>query len=271
MEKTDTKQTKTDTESLATPHNHEGRVSLKLPSGRKAVLKPYDAYVAQAIGDTALQGEGTAYDKAVHGCLEALDGASLPDWVDDRLGAINAVRNLHLNDYHYILFIACASFRDGRFEGDIPDDEGGTFFSSFDLFGKDGKPLEIYTPPEYPLGLKKSYSEEIDIPELGGKVTIEFDLLDGHARASMLDSGITNLNIDVLSRNPRWTDPKRDNKKMPYRPNERPHPALSIAITKAMRKVDPVIQYTVKSRTPKGKTIQQSIFGIPDFFLRGFI
>lgn len=262
---------KAEGEVSETPHNHEGRIAPTLPSGRKVVLKPYDAYVAQAIGDTALQEEGTAYDKAVHGCIEALDGAGLPDWIDDRLGAIQAVRNLHLNDYHYILFLACASFRDGRFEGDIPDDEGGTFFGRFDLFGKDGKPLDIYTPPDYPLGLKKKYEEEIDIPELGGKVTIEFDLLDGHARASMLDSGITNLNIDVLSRNPRWTNPKKQNKKMPYRPNDRPPPALSIAFTSAMREVDPVIQYTIKSRTPKGKKIQQSVFGIPDFFLRGFI
>ncbi len=253
------------------PHNNnEGRVTLTLASGRKAVLIPYDAYCAEAIGDQALLEEGTAYDKAVAGLLEAIDGKPVPNFEKDREGALDAVRDLLLNDYHEILFIAAASFRDGVFEGEFPDRDESTFFARIPLLNKDGTPLDKFTPDPYPKGTDKKYEWSEDLPGIG-EVTFRFDLLDGHARARMLENGVTNLNADLVSRLPRYKLPGNDKVWTRYEPKTRPPLAVSQALTRKTKEIDPLIQYIVTARNPKGQKVSQSLMAVPDFFLQGFI
>jgi hypothetical protein len=247
--------------------NDEGRMSLDLPSSRKAILRPYDAWVADAIGDAALDEDNTNLDKAISGLVESLDGETFPNWDDDSAKAINTARDMLLNDYLFILFMAVASYRDGFFEGDVPDRDGGTFYARLQLLDKNGLPLDQYKPPDYPLGKDKicEWDEEI-----GGKQTkFKFDLLDGHARAAILSSGGVNLNTAMVNRKPRYHmegDPAMEQ----YNPKMHPPAAISKAFAKKMREIDPVIQFNATFTNPKGQKITHSLFGVPDFFLRDF-
>ena len=252
-------------------NNNEGRMPLVLPSGRKAILRPYDAYTADAIGDTALEEEGTSLDKAVCGLIEALDGKALPRFEDDRGPAISAARDLLLNDYHYIIFMAVASFRDGVFDGEVPDGKGGTFNGHMELLDNEGKALKHFQPPPYPLGTAKTHEWEEEVPELGGKlVNFKLTLLDGKARASMIEDEAPNLNITLLSRNPAYHDPQKD-MLIKYDPKARlnsPSWAARI-LTRKAKEIDPVIQFSGLFKN-KGQSVNRSFFQIPDFFLRDF-
>ena len=250
-------------------NNNEGRMPLSLPSGRKAILRPYDAYVADAMGDTALQEEGTALDKAISGLVEAMDGEKFPSFEEDRGAAINAARDLLLNDYHLIIFMAAASFRDGFFEGKVPDGEGGSFDGYLELLDEEGKPLERFQPPPYPLGTEKKHEWEEAVPELDGKIVkFKMSLLDGSARARMLEDEMPNLNIDLVSRNPAFRDPVKETW-VKYQPKARPPTWAARILSRKAKEVDPVIQVSGIFKN-KGKKIVRSLFAVPDFFLRDF-
>lgn len=250
-------------------NNNEGRMSLSLPSGRKAIIRSYDAYIADAMGDTALQEEGTALDKAISGLVEAIDGEKFPSFEEDRGGAIRAARGLLLNDYHFIIFMAAASFRDGFFEGKIPDGEGGSFDGHIDLLDNDGNPLEQFQPPPYPLGTDKKHEWEEAVPELDGQlVKFKMSLLDGAARARMLDDEMPNFNADLVSRNPAFYNQTKD-MWIKYQPKARPPVWASRILSRKVKVIDPVIQFTGIFKN-KGKKITRSLIGIPDFFLQDF-
>lgn len=256
-------------------NNNEGRLQLDLPSGRKAVLRPYDAYVADALGDVALQEEGTAYDKAICGLAESIDGQPMPSFEEDRIKAINTARELLLNDYHHIIFMAAASYRDGFFEGDVPDiQEGGMFPGFLQLLEEDGSPLERFEPPSYPLGTDKKHEWEETVTVKGGDtpeikpVKFKLTLLDGHARARMIDSGARNFNADLVSRNPAWYDDKKG-MWIKYQPKAHPPSWVAKILSTKAKEIDPVIQYSGKFKN-RGRTVEVSLFGIPDFFLRDF-
>ncbi len=244
-------------------------MSLDLPSGQKAILKPYDAYTADAMGDTALQEEGTALDKAICGLVESIDGKAFPSFEDDRGKAIKAARNLLLNDYHLIIFMAAASFRDGFFEGKVSDGKGGSFDASLHLLDEEGNPQERFKPPPYPNGADKKHEWEEEVPELAGKnVKFRLTLLDGSARARMLEDEMPNLNIDLVSRNPAYFD---DEKQMwvLYDPKGRPPTWAAKILSRKAKEIDPVIQFSGIFKN-RGRTIRISMFAIPDFFLRDF-
>lgn len=249
--------------------NDEGRMSLDLPSGRKAIIRQYDAWTADAIGDVAMDEENTNLDKAIGGLVERLDGEPFPQWDDDSTKAINTARDLLLNDYLFTLFMAVASYRDGFFEGDVPDRDGGTFYARHQLLDKEGLPLDKYKPPPYPLGKEKmcEWSEEIG----GREVKFRFDLLDGYARAAILTTGGVNLNTAMVNRKPRYLDPdEKTGEWTQYNPKMRPPAEISKAFARKMREVDPVVQFNATFTDPKGRKITHSLFGIPDFFLRDF-
>ncbi len=248
--------------------NNGGRLKLTLPSGRVAVLRPYDAYVANAIGDQALQDEGTNFDKALCGLIETLDGDAVPNFDTDRFKALEVVRGLLLNDYHWILFMACASYREGLFEGDIPDQEGDEFFGQIHLFDPQGNPLQQFIPDIYPNGDERVCKWTEDLPKLG-ETEMMFNLLDGSSRADMLDTGVDNLNAFLIGRKARWY--RKDISQLePYNPATRPPSSVSKALTAKMREIDPTIQYSVKVRN-RGRRFTISLFQIHDFFLRDFI
>lgn len=243
----------------------DSNFSMVLPSGRAVNCRPYDALAAAALGEVSGLKDGSAFDKAVAAIVETIDGEPMPSWLLSERGAQKITRGMLLNDVHAIIFMAVARFHGGTFKGDFGDNDGEKVTVQVPLLDDDGNALDHFTAPAYPLKNTKTHEFEQDVSGLG-LCKFRFDLLDGAGRGRA-QSG--NLNADLLARQPRYMTTGAA--WLPYDPLARPPAGISRALTAEVRKIDPVIQYTVKVNRPNGSQFVTSLFGQPLFFIQGFV
>ena len=254
-----------------TTYSQDRSFRVDLRSEGTAMVRPYDAYVADAVGDKELEVTADNWDKAISGCIESIDDKPFPQYNQEPDLARNAVRAMLVNDMHHVLFMSIATFREGVFEGEAVDPSTGKATPCrIQLLDDDGMPLEHFMPPKYPNGSDRTFEWEEPVPGAEGKTCkMSFTLLTGATRADIITGEDRNLNEELMARKPMWYNETVEIL-TDYNPKDRPPSWVSNAITTKIDEIDPVIQYTVT--VGRGRTkFRIPLFGVPDFFLQGFI
>lgn len=248
--------------------NQEGGQGLKLPSGTSVVLRPYGPAAADAIGDVALDAEGTNYDKALSFLIESLGGKPMPKWHEDQRGVLEITRGMLLNDYLLSVFLPVAAWHEGVYDGNVTINNGKQLWVNIPLLDKEGKTLERFTPAPYPMGNEKQHEWAVDRPD--GKYTFRINMLDGEARAKIVaQGGAKNANDQLLARLPRYSDPAGS--WTAYNPKDNPPGWIAKEVAGTVKRIDPVINFAAAVPVGGGATVPVTMFAVPDFFLRDFM